>query len=108
MKAKIFFLSLVAFFALSVQAAVVDTINVRSDAMNKEIQTVIVLPGSGKITAPVIYLLHCIRYADRNCADHLLFQDHSCNPGKICQKSRTGSRSTKDSTSCCSSCTGNG
>ena len=58
MKAKIFFLSLVAFFALSVQAAVVDTINVRSDAMNKEIQTVIVLPGSGKITAPVIYLLH--------------------------------------------------
>ncbi len=26
--------------------------------MNKEIQTVIVLPGSGKITAPVIYLLH--------------------------------------------------
>ena len=49
MKAKIFFLSLVAFFALSVQAAVVDTINVRSDAMNKEIQTVIVLPGSGKI-----------------------------------------------------------
>ena len=47
MKAKIFFLSLVAFFALSVQAAVVDTINVRSDAMNKEIQTVIVLPGSG-------------------------------------------------------------
>ncbi len=36
MKAKIFFLSLVAFFALSVQAAVVDTINVRSDAMNKE------------------------------------------------------------------------
>ena len=49
-----------------------------------------------------------IRYADRNCADHLLFQDHSCNPGKICQKSRTDSRSTKDSTSCCSSCTGNG
>ena len=58
MKAKIFFLSLVAFFALSVQAAVVDTIHVRSDAMNKEIQTVIVLPGSGRTTAPVIYLLH--------------------------------------------------
>ena len=49
-----------------------------------------------------------IRYADRNCADHLLFQDHSCNPEKICPKSRTGSRSTKDSTSCCSSCAGNG
>jgi len=58
MKAKIFLLSLVAFFILSAQAAVVDTIHVRSDAMNKDIQTVIITPGNGKKAAPVIYLLH--------------------------------------------------
>lgn len=58
MKAKVFLLSLVAFFALSLQAAVVDTLQIRSSAMNKDIQTVIVLPGNGKTTAPVVYLLH--------------------------------------------------
>lgn len=36
-----FFLSLIAFFALSLQAAVVDTIYVHSDAMNKDIQTIV-------------------------------------------------------------------
>ena len=58
MKAKVFFLSLIAFFALSLQAAVVDTIYVHSDAMNKDIQTIVISPGKGKTTAPVIYLLH--------------------------------------------------
>lgn len=58
MNAKIFLLSLVAFFVLPAQAAVVDTINVRSDAMDKDVQAVVISPGSGKTTAPVIYLLH--------------------------------------------------
>lgn len=58
MRAKVFFLLLVAFFTLSLQAAVVDTIYVRSDAMNKDIQTVIISPGKVKTTAPVVYLLH--------------------------------------------------
>ncbi len=58
MKTKFFLLSLVAMFVLPLEAAVVDTINVRSDAMQKDVQTVVVLPGKGKTTAPVIYLLH--------------------------------------------------
>lgn len=58
MKAKVFFLSLIAFFALSLQGAVVDTIHVHSDAMNKDIQTIVISPRKGQTTAPVIYLLH--------------------------------------------------
>ena len=58
MKTKIFFLLLIVFFTLSLQAAVVDTVNVHSNMMNKDVQTVVILPKNGKTTAPVIYLLH--------------------------------------------------
>ncbi len=36
-----------------------------------------------------------IRYADRNCADHLLFQDHSCDPEKICKKAEPEAEAPK-------------
>lgn len=58
MKTKFLLLSLLVMFVLPLEAALVDTINVHSDAMNKDIQAVVVLPGKGKTTAPVIYLLH--------------------------------------------------
>lgn len=58
MKGKIFVLALIAVFTLSVRAAVVDTVYVQSDAMNKKVQVVVVSPQNGKTTAPVIYLLH--------------------------------------------------
>lgn len=58
MKAKIFLLFIVACCALSVRAAVVDTIYVYSASMDKNVKTVVVLPGDGKKTAPVIYMLH--------------------------------------------------
>lgn len=58
MKAMIWFFPLFACSLLSVEAAVVDTVNIRSNVMNKDVQTVIVLPHDGKTAAPVIYLLH--------------------------------------------------
>ena len=58
MKTKFLLLSLLVMFVLPLEAALVDTIKVHSDAMNKDIQAVVVLPGKGKTTAPVIYLLH--------------------------------------------------
>ncbi len=58
MKVKTLLVALVTLFALTVNAAVVDTIKVHSASMNKDVKTVIVLPGNGKATAPVIYLLH--------------------------------------------------
>lgn len=36
-----------------------------------------------------------IRYADRNCADHLLFQGHSCNPGKFAKKAEPTAEAPK-------------
>ncbi len=58
MKTKFFLLSLAAMFFLPAEAAVVDTINVRSDAMKKDVRAVVVFPEKGKTTAPVVYLLH--------------------------------------------------
>ena len=59
-------LFILAFFiALIAQAAIVDTINVYSDSMNKEIEVVVVTPVSKKAQSkvesdalPVLYLLH--------------------------------------------------
>lgn len=58
---KIFgsFLSLL--FASSLQAAIVDTVEIRSTAMNKTRKCIVIVPGTNKKTKnvyPVVYLLH--------------------------------------------------
>lgn len=45
-------------FSWQVRGAVVDTLWIHSEGMDKEIQTVVISPGEGKATTPVIYLLH--------------------------------------------------
>lgn len=58
MKTKSTFLVLLILLVFSAQAAVVDTVNVYSKAMNKNVQVVIVAPEKSEKTKPVIYLLH--------------------------------------------------
>lgn len=58
MNLKYFFLALFVCFAFSIQAAVVDTVSVYSNAMKKGIQVVIISPEKKQIPSPVIYLLH--------------------------------------------------
>ena len=57
---KEFFLAgmLLCFVVLSVQAARVDTVMVRSRSMNKEVQVVYVVPDKVAQACPVVYLLH--------------------------------------------------
>ncbi len=62
MKNRILFLSFMLFFALLVNAAKVETVQVRSTAMNKDVQVVIIAPDNAKsaknVSYPVVYLLH--------------------------------------------------
>lgn len=56
-KLNLFLLFLTAGIS-SLYAAKVDTINVRSNQMNKDVEVVVVTPSGVKSGAPVIYLLH--------------------------------------------------
>lgn len=58
MKFKSFLLAFFAILAFSIQAAVVDTLSVYSQAMKKNIQVVVVSPEKSQAPKPVIYLLH--------------------------------------------------
>lgn len=59
-KSKVLCGVLSCFFALTLQAARVDTLMVKSPSMNKEVKVVCVLPDKalGKQACPVAYLLH--------------------------------------------------
>ncbi len=58
---KLFSLTVVVLFVLSLHAATVDTVSIYSNAMKKDIKCVIIKPGSYKnsnTAFPVVYLLH--------------------------------------------------
>lgn len=55
---NISFILLLLFVSFAVRAATVDTINVHSKSMNKDIQIVVVSPEKKQTPSPVIYLLH--------------------------------------------------
>ncbi len=67
MKMKCFLVSLLAFFSVAISAysATVDTVNVFSTGMNKNIKTVVIKPDTYNMQKnfPVLYLLH--GYSDR-------------------------------------------
>ena len=48
-------------FSWQVRGAVVDTLWIHSEGMDKEIQTVVISPGEGKATTPVI--IYCMGMA---------------------------------------------
>ena len=52
------FVAVFVLVAISVKGAVVDTLDVYSEAMKKNVQVVVVSPDNNRAPKPVVYLLH--------------------------------------------------